>query len=174
MRYIIFLLIGLSVSAPAFAVERAATLPPLIRAEFPDDKFKSKENRDALVKAARDYCNEVSTEFPRNSPSDEQWLNGEIQASASRLEKVMQSPQMSRRMAHNFVTDCLGFSEVYMKNENRAAGLVGMALAFSKFFPESESYARNSGINPEKFGFWSNRSHNDAFLRAALAELAGQ
>lgn len=134
-----------SVSAKA----RPAASAPLTSAL--DRKALATEGgRSALVSATAEYCRDLDRAFPRNSPSEDAWLDREFAAGVERSLRAINSAEFSRRQAADFVTSCLLASDAY--NEGRSQlGLNLLVYAFTRFDGDAAVHAQRNSISPDDY-----------------------
>jgi hypothetical protein len=156
---------------PAFAAERSDTLRPFLLAQTPSDQFESAETRASLIESALAYCRDVRSVFPRSSPAEKAWIDGEMNGSGDRMIRLLQTAEWGRLQAENFVDGCISFAELGKSQPWDVRAYIGLAFSFSKFRPYAEGAARQNGVDPDRFGFSYLGTKDLSFLRAALALL---
>src|SRR3546814_7935996 len=73
----------------------------------------------ALVSATAEYCRDLDNAFPRNSPSEDVWLDREFSAGTDRSLRAMNSAEYSRRQAANFVSSCSTAAAAYSEGQRQ-------------------------------------------------------
>jgi len=119
------------------------------------EEFEQTDKREGLIRALQAYCAGLERVFPKNSPSEEAWLSGEMQSSDyGRITRVVESAEWGRRMASNFLVTCSGFTDNYLKfPEQRTVSLFVLIEATAKFHGDAPIYARKNGVDPDRWGF---------------------
>lgn len=132
-------------------------------------------NRSALVSAAADFCNDLDRAFPRNSPSEDAWLDREFAAGTERLLRATNSAEFSRRQAAIFISSCLSASSAY-NDGRRQLGLNLLVYAFARFNGDAAVHARRNSIAPEDYNLplMSVMLEGLAFAALTEAEQAGR
>lgn len=127
--------------------------------------------RLALVQAAACYCDSVGRVFPRNSPTEETWLSGELAAGGDRPARALMSAEFGRRHAAQFVDSCIQAARNYEGGDDKRRSILWIAYAFAGFGPDAEYYAKKNGVDVEQFafGFLPGKTVG-ALIKAAIAE----
>ncbi|MGN6689785.1 MAG: hypothetical protein ACTHJU_02450 [Sphingopyxis sp.] len=131
--------------------------------------------RSDLVSAAADYCNDLDKAFPRNSPTEDAWLDREFAAGTERLLRATNSAEFSRRQAAIFISSCLSASAAY-NDGRRQLGLNLLVYAFARFDGDAAVHARRNSIAPEDYELplMSVMLEGLAFAALTEAEQAGR
>src|SRR3546814_966799 len=79
----------------------------------------TENGRSALVSATAEYCRDLDNAFPRNSPSEDVWLDREFSAGTDRSLRAMNSAEYSRRQAANFVSSCSTAAAAYSEGQRQ-------------------------------------------------------
>lgn len=137
----------------ANAAQSSPTTRSLLLASLDHKEVATAEGRSQLVVAVREYCVEVEQDYPKNSPSEDQWLAGEIQGGGERVTRAIASPEMGRRMAASFTEDCATWSNAMERNPDNARNYVGLAHTFVRFMGDAEYFASKNGLDPERYAF---------------------
>ena len=116
-------------------------------------RLATSSGRLDLARAVNAYCKEVQAAYPRNSPSEDRWLDGEISGGGNRVTKALSSAELGRRMASRFTDDCVTSSEWAIKQPDKSIHFVILAHAFIRFSSDSTYYAKLNGLNHEQFWF---------------------
>ena len=138
-------------STGAFAKESSAGTSELAKVAVNQAKLTTASGRLALAKAVNIYCNDIKSVYPRNSPSEEQWLDGEISGGGNRVEKALSSAELGRRMAKRFTDDCETSSQWAVKQPDKGIHFVILAHDFIRFSGDAAFYAKLNGIDSERF-----------------------
>ena len=136
-----------SVSALAKARPSASALLTLA---LNQKSLTAANNRSALVAAAADYCNDLDRIFPRNSPTEDAWLDREFAAGTERLLRATNSAEFSRRQAAIFISSCLSASDAY-NDGRRQLGLNLLVYALARFDGDAAIHAQRNSIAPEDY-----------------------
>lgn len=143
------------VAMPSYAwgAESSLATQQLISASLDEQKMAKSGERQNLVLAAKNFCDEVKQAFPANSPSEERWLSEEIVAGGPRTIRALGSAEFGRHKAKNFGNNCLSAAQGYLggKPEHRTMAIISLAHAFAVFAADAEIHARNNGIDPGRF-----------------------
>jgi hypothetical protein len=153
----------------------------------PDRDF-TKTSRAKIVQNVATYCGEILKALPTNTPSEDAWVAAEAKTSdLAKVERLLSSPEWSRRELKSTFSDCKDLSQTLIQNQavvNRtdavaraeAINLVGLALIFNDT-SDIESYASRANF---KLGY-EPTSEPDLFslvrkdlLIAARSALKGQ
>jgi hypothetical protein len=136
--------------APAYAEASNPTTKALALAAIDQRKLSSAPGRLALVRAARDYCNDLGRAYPRNSPDEDAWLRQEIAGEGDRPERAIRSAELGRSMAANFVQSCIQGATAYETSPDKRGALLVMALAFARF-RDAKYYGDKNGVDSDAF-----------------------
>src|SRR3546814_4149888 len=91
---------GLVVCIPPevpLAKSRSAT-SALVTSALDLKSLATENGRSALVSATAEYCRDLDNAFPRNSPSEDVWLDREFSAGTDRSLRAMNSDRKSTRL----------------------------------------------------------------------------
>ena len=127
------------------------------------------QGRAKLASDADVYCAFIEHDFPRNSPAEDQWLDGEIAGGSDRMLRAIGSTEFGRRRAAVFVSDCKLFGNLLRAKPDSSKGFAGLAFAFVRFSGDAEDAARQNKLDAQFYGFPVMHDATEAFLRAALA-----
>ncbi|MCL4671685.1 MAG: hypothetical protein KJZ64_01840 [Sphingomonadaceae bacterium] len=165
----------LCLAAPrqAVAAEWSNAADQLVSAAISGNMREPADRRN-LVQAALTYCDEVEIAFPRNSPADDRWLDGEIAAGGERAGRTLMSAEFGRRKAQAFVRDCKSSAIGYLNDghEHRTIAIIALAKAFADFDTDTEYYATSNGVNADRFSFLFIDTIADSLINASLYEAA--
>lgn len=125
--------------------------------------------RSALVSATANYCNDLDKAFPRNSPSEDAWLDREFAAGTERLFRAINSAEYSRRQAAEFVSSCLAASAAYREGR-RQLGLNLLVYAFARFDGDAAVHAQRNSVAPDDYALPIMSVPLEGLAFAALAE----
>ena len=139
------------VSARTNAAEISVGTRELSKSVFNQEVFATPSGRSALLKAVNAYCKEMQAIYPRNSPSEDQWLDGETSGASNRIEKVLLSAELGRRMTKNFSDSCVATSDWALKRPDRTFYVISLTLDFIRFSTDATYYAKKNGVNPETY-----------------------
>lgn len=140
----------LSMPQPALATPRAST-SALVKSALDLKSLSSAHGRSALVATAADYCRDLDEAFPRNSPSEDEWLKREFEANIDRSLRAMDTAEFSRRQVSIYVTSCLSAAHAFEEGQ-RQFGLSLMVLAFARFGRDAAHHAKRNSISPDDYG----------------------
>lgn len=159
-----------AVTATAATAKTNLETQALLRATTSPDDFSSRDSRLLLIDGAEAYCRSLKRVFPTNSPADDSWLQEEVAGGGDRPLRAISSIQMVRRMAANFVGECLHFAVMARANPDSPKAYVGLAIAFDKADGNLHIRANETGVDVEAYSLelglgWSIKG----FLRAAYA-----
>lgn len=170
-------LVGLSIyMQPETASAKArSTTSALVTSALDLKSLATANARSALVSTAAEYCRDLDSAFPRNSPSEDVWLDREFAAGTDRSLRAMDSAEFSRRQAANFVSSCLSAAAAYNEGQ-RQFGLSLMVYAFVRFDGDAAIHAQRNSIAADEYGLPIMSIFVDGLAYAALkeAEQAGR
>jgi hypothetical protein len=159
---LVFSLSGVTFSAPALSQEReqgtaAPEVKAMLYAYLETNEFSS-VGRENLVTAINQYCNYLDYIFPKNSPSDNEWLSQERKGSMERALIAAESVQAAREKAEFFTWQCIVSSKDFKtkKSKEKVSALISLSYAFSKFshnYPTLNRIETLTRISAEKTGF---------------------
>ena len=166
---IMLALLAFIFSSAAFA-QASDEVKNLLLASDKTGEMENAEVRKDLLDSAEAYCVAIEHEFPKNSPTEDEWLNSELRGTGNRACNAIASVEMVRRMAANLTGECLFFVNMARLEPNSAKGFIGLAIAFDKADGNLHQRAEEIGVDPEKFGFeFILGIATSGFLRAAYA-----
>lgn len=142
----------------------------MIIASLSQDNMAEAAKRLELVDAIGAYCQSLERAFPKNSPAENAWLQGEMGGEPDRMMRAVESPEAARRQAEAFVISCTSNARAYSAGGNRPKVLVALALTFNRFQYEAADAARKNNVDVDRYGFRSLRFVTTALLVAALLE----
>lgn len=155
-----------SVSALAKARPSASAL---LTSALSQKALTAANNRSALVSAAADYCNDLDRVFPRNSPTEDAWLDREFAAGTERFLRATNSAEYSRRQAAIFISSCLSASAAY-SDGRRQLGLNMLVYAFARFDGDAAIHAQRNSISPDDYALNIMSVMLEGLAYAALTE----
>lgn len=135
-------------------------------------ELHTKPNRDNMVMRVEAYCHEIKRVTPRNSPSEEVWLDGELKdgfklnSDNSRFIRATQSPESARRRFAVFSEGCLNAAGLY-KSGKETIALAALTVEFSRF-EEPEVIGRRAGLDEDKFMMWMFRTFTEKLALATF------
>lgn len=138
-------------STGALAKENSAGTSELVKAAVNQAKLTTTSGRLALATAISTYCKEIKAVYPRNSPTEEQWLDGEISGGGNRVEKALSSAELGRRMAKRFTDSCETSSQWAVKQPDKGIHFVILAHDFIRFSGDAAFYAKLNRVDSEQF-----------------------
>lgn len=133
-------------------------------------EMQVRENRTALVTSTRKYCDEVRRQFPTNSPSEETWLQTEMDGGTDRQLRAISSAEFGRAKAREFTVLCDAYVSGFEKGNGRKHNLVGIGHTFIRFSKDADSYASANKVNAKALGFPFLSFFAERILEAALNE----
>ena len=166
---LIIAIILCGVSARTDAAEISVGTRELAKATLNQEVLATPSGRSALLKAVNAYCKEIQAIDPRNSPSEDQWVDGEISGAGNRIEKVLSSAELGRRIAKNFSDNCVTSSDWALKRPDRTLYVISLTHDFIRFSRDATYFAKKNGVNPEIY--WLDgmpRSAAEALAYAAM------
>ena len=160
------LLFALMLAAPALAApsSQSDAVKALILASSDRDDFYSKEGRVALVSAIGDYCEALDAVVPRNRPSENEWLEGEIAAGGDRAMAALSSKEFGRRRMLEFTENCGVIARSYIGGHNQQLNLFNMLYFWARFVPGADQYGAVTSVSGYEWGF--------PFLNSVIEALA--
>lgn len=157
------------IGAPCEAAPDAspATLA-LMRAGLDQGALAKREGRLTLVETVRAYCQEIAGAYPRNSPTADAWLNGELESGGDRALRAMGTAEQGRRKAKVFTESCARWTEAASAVPDRPRYYVGLAYEFSRFSQDAEIFASRNGIDGQRYAFFLLDDTAQSLMLAAL------
>lgn len=131
----------------------------LLRVAIDPSSNWSFADRVRFVAALRDYCSEVLSSLPTNTPREADWLEAEMKAATGdRLRRLASSAEYSRKRLGELFGECAERVDVLAKAQatgNRKAESLTFASLAATFNSdkEFEIYARRSGFDGNSHGF---------------------
>ncbi len=139
--------------SPASAEPLSSAAGALVTHAVDEKALKTELARKMLTARVKAYCEEIRGVFPRNSPAEDAWLKGEIEAGGERVTRVLSSPEWGRRQVNSFTDGCLRQTSALENLPENAKAYAGLGYIFARLGNDSGYYARRNNIDPEKFGF---------------------
>lgn len=136
----------------------------------------SRAGRNDFITAINKYCRYIDYIFPKNTPSESEWLFAEKSGSIERKLRAADSVQNARENVKWFVWQCINDSENFQSKENRerTGSLISLSRAFSVL---SHQYPKQieslTGISSNKTGFFWLEDLTEKLILAAYLEHAG-
>lgn len=163
-------LAGLVMMFPLPAVGQAGpATATLVGVALDQEALKTLLGRKALITAVGGYCTEIANVFPRNSPDEDRWLDGEVRGEGSRSERILRSAELGRRKASNLVASCATWLAEINKNPESIRSFIGLSYTFLIFSDDSDYFAKQNGLNADRLGLpFVPRAVTQALLFAAL------
>lgn len=152
----------------ALAKSRPAT-SAMITSTLDFKALATSNGRSALLSNAAEYCRDLDRAFPRNSPSEDEWLDREFAAGTDRTLRAMNSAEFSRRQAAILVSSCLLAATTYHEGQ-RQVGLSLMVYAFARFDGDAAIHAQRNSIAADEYGLSLMSVFVDGLAYAALKE----
>lgn len=136
----------------------------------------SRAGRNNFVAEINKYCRYIDYIFPKNTPSEREWLFAEKSGSIERKLKAADSVQNARENVKWFAWQCINSSDNFQSkgNKERTGSLISLSRAFSVL---SHQYPKQietlTGISSNKTGFFWLEDLTDQLILAAFLEHAG-
>jgi len=169
---ILLVLIAMITAVPANGAERSTKANLLMEAAIKDLNIKI--NLDGFVRAADQYCKEIDSIFPRNSPSEEKWLSDELSGKGERVTLAIKSVEFYKRSIESFSEKCRTYTDIFsMKGRNyRIYSLIGLGKTFLDIYNRygSGQIGKILGKEEEKYMLELSFIIGDNFIEAAMAE----
>ena len=140
--------VSVQAGAPSSPATQALALAAIDR-----DALNTPVGRTALAVAAKAYCDEVSSIYPRNSPKEDEWLSSEVRAGGERMLRATRSAEWGREQVQIFVDGCANWSASLSRAPDQSRSFAGLAYTFIRFSGDAEFYAPKNQIDPDRFGF---------------------
>ncbi|MBY8335888.1 hypothetical protein KYN89_02385 [Alteriqipengyuania sp. NZ-12B] len=157
-------------TAAAAAIDTNAETQAMLSASRSSDNFESRTSRLALVESSEAYCRSLKSVFPTNSPADDSWLDGELNGGGDRPLQALSTIQMVRRMANNFVGECLYFAAMARANPDSPKAYIALAMSFDKANGNLHVRADETGVDVKAYALELGLGWTlSGFLRAAYA-----
>ena len=143
--------------APSFAQakETQPELRALSRFMFMRAEFEAPDTRVSFIKALQAYCLALDKAFPKNSPSEQAWLDNEIDSGDSnRMIRAYGTSEWSRAMVENYTSTCQAFTQSYLSEpDKRIVALFALIEATSRISDSAALHARRNGLDADRWGF---------------------
>jgi hypothetical protein len=151
IRFVVATIMLFAIPSAADAQTGSTATVKLLMADIaPTAEIGSPAERKELLTAIKAYCSELASAYPRNSPSEDQWLVAELAGDSNRITLALSSSAFGRRMAKQFVDGCQTWT-TYLDKMDDMKGYVGLAHTFLIFSDGTDSYARKNNVDVDRF-----------------------
>lgn len=163
MRVVCFLVLALGfVSASPLAGQETASQDPaqeLALLSIKRSDFAEQAVRLRYVETLKAYCHALGAAYPKNSPSEDTWVLGELKSgSVNRASRALGSAEFGRLEAARFIDECVNWTNNYISNANgrreiKSIALFSLIRALIRYAPDAEHFAKMNGLDENRWAF---------------------